>query len=62
MVVKVDHVRAYIVQPDICLKNGIVHYISTILGIADQTIIEYLDQSDSDQIQLRWVIDVNVIF
>ncbi len=53
MVVKVDHVRAYIVQPDICLKNGIVHYISTILGIADQTIIEYLDQSDSDQIQLR---------
>lgn len=36
--VEVDYVRAAIITPDICVINGIIHTVDTILGLPAKTI------------------------
>lgn len=46
MYVTVDHVEGRIVEPDVCVENGILHYIDVVLGVPDQTVYDTVDERD----------------
>ncbi len=39
----VDHVRARIIRPNVCVKNGLVHIVDSILGVPLRSIWEYIE-------------------
>ncbi|KAI0207770.1 hypothetical protein LSAT2_007593 [Lamellibrachia satsuma] len=54
--VEVNYVRAKITQSDICVKNGILHNIDTVLGVPVHTIANAISDNEKELLQLRKVV------
>ena len=44
--VTVDHVRARIIRPNICVKNGLVHVVDSILGVPLYSIYDFIENNE----------------
>ena len=56
--VEVNHVKALVVQGNICTTNGYIHKVDRIVGTPDGSIGDYLGR----RVGLRWVEMVKLIF
>ena len=48
MYVEVNYVRAKITKSDICVKNGILHNIDTVLGVPVDTIASAISDNEKE--------------
>jgi hypothetical protein len=46
VIVEVDYVRSQIVEGDICVRNGMVHKVSNVLGVPTRSIWKEINHND----------------
>ena len=45
--VTLGHIRGRIVRADVCVENGILHYIDQVLGVPFTTVYEDIQRTDA---------------
>ena len=47
--VEIDHVKGKIIDGNICVKNGVIHKVDTVLGYTSSTIMEVINRNPNLQ-------------